>query len=65
MVFAREARVTTIYDDAQILATRDLPESRRRALAADVGQEAELLRSERGDLNPEREPVAIGRSRPS
>ena len=64
--------VTTIYGGAQILATRDLPESRRRALAADVGTEAErlyrivedlvaLLRTERGDLHPAREPVAVGR----
>jgi K+-sensing histidine kinase KdpD len=64
--------VTTIYGGAQILATRDLPEPRRRALAADVGQEAErlyrivedlvaLLRSERGALQPLREPVAVGR----
>jgi signal transduction histidine kinase len=45
---------------------------RRRALAADVGSEAErlyrivedlvaLVRSERGDLHPAREPVAVGR----
>lgn len=64
--------VTTIYGGAQLLATRDLPESRRRALAADVGTEAErlyrivedlvaLLRTERGDLHPAREPVAVGR----
>lgn len=72
-VLAHELRtpVTTIYGGAQILATRDLPDSHRRALAADVGAEAErlyrivedlvaLLRSERGDLRPAREPVAIG-----
>ena len=64
--------VTTIYGGAQILATRDLPDARRRALAADVGAEAErlfrivedlvaLLRSERGDLRPAREPVPLGR----
>jgi signal transduction histidine kinase len=64
--------VTTIYGGAQILATRDLPDSRRRALAADVGTEAErlyrivedlvaLLRTDRGDLHPAREPVALGR----
>ena len=73
-VLSHELRtpVTTIYGGAQLLATRDLSESRRRALAADVGTEAErlyrivedlvaLLRSERGDLRPAREPVAIGR----
>ena len=73
-VLSHELRtpVTTIYGGAQLLANHDLPESRRRALAADVGTEAErlyrivedlvaLLRSERGDLQPAREPVAIGR----
>jgi signal transduction histidine kinase len=73
-VLSHELRtpVTTIYGGAQILATRDLPERRRRALAADVGAEAErlyriiedlvaLLRSERGDLRPAREPVPLGR----
>lgn len=64
--------MTTIYGGAQILATRELPDERRRALAADVGQEAErlfrivedlvmLMRSERGDLTSAREPVAVGR----
>jgi K+-sensing histidine kinase KdpD len=73
-VLSHELRtpVTTIYGGAHILATRDLPDERRRALAADVGQEAErlfrivedlvmLMRSERGDINPAREPVAVGR----
>ena len=73
-VLSHELRtpVTTIYGGAQLLATRDLPDSRRRALATDVGQEAErlyrivedlvvLLRSERGELRSAREPVAIGR----
>jgi K+-sensing histidine kinase KdpD len=73
-VLSHELRtpVTTIYGGAQILANRDLPEGRRRALAADVGQEAErlfrivedlvvLLRSERGELKAAHEPVAIGR----
>ena len=73
-VLSHELRtpVTTIYGGAQILATRDLPEPRRRALAADVGAEAErlyrivedlvaLLRSERGDIRPAREPVPLGR----
>ena len=73
-VLSHELRtpVTTIYGGAQILATRDLPDARRRALAADVGAEAErlfrivedlvaLLRSERGDLRPAREPVPLGR----
>ena len=64
--------VTTIYGGAHLLATRDLPEDRRRAVATDVGQEAEhlyrivedlvvLLRAERGVLRPVGEPVAIGR----
>ena len=73
-VLSHELRtpVTTIYGGAQILATRDMPNAHWRALAADVGAEAErlfrivedlvaLLRSERGDLRPAREPVAIGR----
>lgn len=73
-VLSHELRtpVTTIYGGAQLLATRDLPESRRRALATDVGQEAErlyrivedlvvLLRSERGELRSVDEPVAVGR----
>jgi K+-sensing histidine kinase KdpD len=73
-VLSHELRtpVTTIYGGAQILATRDLPDSRRRALANDVGQEAErlyrivedllvLLRSERGELQSADEPVAVGR----
>lgn len=73
-VLSHELRtpVTTIYGGAQLLATRDLPESRRRALASDVGQEAErlyrivedlvvLLRSERGELHSVGEPVAVGR----
>jgi K+-sensing histidine kinase KdpD len=64
--------VTTIYGGAHLLATRDLPEERRRAVASDVGQEAEhlyrivedllvLLRAERGAIAPVGEPVAIGR----
>lgn len=73
-VLSHELRtpVTTIYGGAHLLATRDLPESRRRALATDVGQEAErlyrtvedlvvLLRSERGELLSVGEPVAVGR----
>lgn len=73
-VLSHELRtpVTTIYGGAQLLATRDLPDSRRRALAKDVGQEAErlyrivedlvvLLRSERGELQSADEPVAVGR----
>lgn len=73
-VLSHELRtpVTTIYGGAQLLATKDLSDGRRRALAADVGEEAErlyrivedlvaLLRSERGDLKPAREPVAVGR----
>jgi len=73
-VLSHELRtpVTTIYGGAQLLATHDLPDSRRRALANDVGQEAErlyrivedlvvLLRSERGELRSAGEPVAVGR----
>jgi K+-sensing histidine kinase KdpD len=63
--------MTTIYGGAHLLATRDLPDERRRALAADVGHEAEhlyrivedllvLLKAERGDLHPVGEPVAVG-----
>lgn len=63
--------MTTIYGGAHLLATRDLPEERRRAVAADVGQEAEqlyrivedllvVLRAERGVIAPVGEPVAIG-----
>jgi K+-sensing histidine kinase KdpD len=73
-VLSHELRtpVTTIYGGAQVLATRELTDERRRMLASDVGQEAErlyrivedlvaLLRSERGDLQVTREPVALGR----
>jgi K+-sensing histidine kinase KdpD len=72
-VLSHELRtpVTTIYGGALLLANRDLPEERRRAVAADVGQEAEhlyrivedllvLLRAERGAIDPVGEPVAIG-----
>jgi signal transduction histidine kinase len=73
-VLSHELRtpVTTIYGGAQMLATHDLSDTRRRALASDVGQEAErlfrivedlvtLLRSERGEIDPVGEPVAVGR----
>jgi K+-sensing histidine kinase KdpD len=73
-VLSHELRtpVTTIYGGAQMLATHDLSDTRRKALATDVGQEAErlfrivedlvtLLRSERGEIRPVREPVAVGR----
>jgi K+-sensing histidine kinase KdpD len=73
-VLSHELRtpVTTIYGGAHLLATRDLSEDRRRAVASDVGQEAEhlyrivedllvLLRTERGAIAPVGEPVAIGR----
>jgi two-component system sensor histidine kinase KdpD len=73
-VLSHELRtpVTTIYGGARLLATLDLPDARRRSLANDVGQEAErlyrivedlvaLLRTERGDLESAREPVAVGR----
>lgn len=72
-VLSHELRtpVTTIYGGAHLLATRDLPDERRRALAVDVGHEAEhlyrivedllvLLKAERGDLHPVGEPVAMG-----
>lgn len=73
-VLSHELRtpVTTIYGGAQVLATRELPAEQGRALAADIAHEAErlyrivedlvvLLRYERGDLVPAREPVAVGR----
>lgn len=73
-VLSHELRtpVTTIYGGAQILATRELTDARRRKLAEDVGIEAErlyrivedlvaMLRSERGLLRSVREPVAVGR----
>ena len=64
--------VTTIYAGAELLATRELEPERRRALAADVRVEAErlyrlvedlviLARSERGEIRPVGEPVALGR----
>jgi K+-sensing histidine kinase KdpD len=64
--------VTTIYGGAQLLATRELPPARRRAVAADVGVEADrlyrlvedlmaLARSENGDIHSVGEPVAVGR----
>jgi two-component system sensor histidine kinase KdpD len=64
--------VTTIYGGAQLLATRDMPPDRRRALAEDVRGEADrlyrmvedlviLARSERDTIRPVGEPVAIGR----
>jgi K+-sensing histidine kinase KdpD len=63
--------VTTIYGGAQLLADRDLPPARARALAEDVRQEAErlyrlvedlviLARSERDGIQPVGEPVALG-----
>jgi two-component system sensor histidine kinase KdpD len=73
-VLSHELRtpVTTIYGGAQVLATHELTDERRRTLATDVGHEAErlyrivedlvaLLGSERGDLQVTREPVALGR----
>jgi K+-sensing histidine kinase KdpD len=64
--------VTTIYGGAELLATHDLEPERRQALAADVRVEAErlyrlvedlviLARSERGEIRPIGEPVALGR----
>ena len=62
--------VTTIYAGAQILATRELAPEHRRALASDVRGEADrlyrlvedlmiLARSERGEIRPVGEPVAV------
>ena len=64
--------ITTIYGGAQLLASRTLEPERRRALAADVSEEADrlyrlvedlvvLARSERGEIRPVGEPVALGR----
>lgn len=71
-VLSHELRtpITTIYGGAQILATRQLTDARRRTLAEDVSIEAErlyrivedlvaMLRSERGLLRSVREPVAV------
>jgi two-component system sensor histidine kinase KdpD len=63
--------VTTIYGGAQLLATRDLSESRRRAVAADIRSEADrlyrlvedlvvLVRPEPAPLRPVGEPIALG-----
>ena len=63
--------VTTIYGGAQLLASRDLPPARSKALAEDVRQEADrlyrvvedlviLARSERDGIRPVGEPVAVG-----
>ncbi len=62
--------VTTIYAGAEILATRELSVEHRRALAADVRSEADrlylliedlmiLARSERDEIRPLGEPVAV------
>lgn len=62
--------VTTIYAGAQILATRELSSELRYALAADVRSEADrlyrlvedlviLARSERDEIRPVGEPVAV------
>ena len=64
--------MTTIFGGAHLLAHRDLSEDRRRAVALDVGQEAEhlywlvedllvLLQADRGAIAPVGEPVAVGR----
>jgi two-component system sensor histidine kinase KdpD len=64
--------VATIYGGAQLLASRDLPRARRRALAEDVRVESDrlyrvvedlviLVRSERDGIRPVGEPVAVGR----
>ncbi|HEV8402800.1 MAG TPA: HAMP domain-containing sensor histidine kinase [Candidatus Limnocylindrales bacterium] len=72
-IVAHELRtpVTTIYGGAQLLATRDLSESRRRAVAADIRSEADrlyrlvedlvvLVRSEPDGVRPVGEPIALG-----
>ncbi len=72
-IVAHELRtpVTTIYGGAQLLATRDLSDSRRRAVAADIRSEADrlyrlvedlvvLVRSEPDGLRPVGEPIALG-----
>jgi K+-sensing histidine kinase KdpD len=64
--------VTTIYGGAQLLASREMPPARTRALAEDVRLEADrlyrvvedlviLARSERDGIRPVGEPVAVGR----
>jgi K+-sensing histidine kinase KdpD len=64
--------VTTIYGGAQLLAKHELKGERRRALAEDVRVEADrlyrlvedlviLVNSERGEIRPVGEPVAVGR----
>jgi len=64
--------VTTIYGGALLLAGKDLPPARSRALAEDVRMEADrlyrvvedlvvLARSERDGIRPASEPVAVGR----
>lgn len=64
--------VTTIYGGAQLLAKHDLKGERRRALAEDVRVEADrlyrlvedlviLVNSERDEIRPVGEPVAVGR----
>jgi K+-sensing histidine kinase KdpD len=63
--------VTTIYGGAELLAKRDLKGERRRALAEDVRVEADrlyrlvedlviLVNSERDEIRPVGEPVAVG-----
>jgi len=72
-IVAHELRtpVTTIYGGAQLLATHDLSDSRRRAVAADIRSEADrlyrlvedlvvLVRSEPDRLRPVGEPIALG-----
>jgi K+-sensing histidine kinase KdpD len=64
--------VTTIYGGAELLAKHDLKRERRRALAEDVRVEADrlyrlvedlviLVNSERDEIRPVGEPVAVGR----
>jgi K+-sensing histidine kinase KdpD len=63
--------VTTIYGGAQLLATHDLSDTRRRAVAADIRSEADrlyrlvedlvvLVRSEPDGVHPVGEPIALG-----
>jgi K+-sensing histidine kinase KdpD len=64
--------VTTIYGGAQLLASRDLTPERRMSLAMDIRSDADrlyrlvedlviLARSERDEIRPVGEPIALGR----
>jgi K+-sensing histidine kinase KdpD len=64
--------VTTIYGGAQLLASKELTPERRMALATDIRSDADrlyrlvedlvvLARSERDEIHPMGEPIALGR----